>query len=211
MTTFAPHHEERGRLGRGTPPPPGVGGRTYGLLAEFDSPAAIHHAAQMVRDAGFRWWDCHVPFPVHGLDKAMGVQPTFLPWFVMGAGVSGALSGLCLQFFTNSMNLGIWAFVPVIGYQFEVSGKPLNSLPAFIPVIFELTILLSAISAVVFMLIFNGLPRLHHPLFKSERFLRATDDRFFVLIEARDPKFSRTKTQEFLSTLNPLSIETVEE
>jgi hypothetical protein len=185
--------------------------RLHGLIAEFDSPAAIMHAAERVREAGYRWWDCHVPFPVHGLDKAMGVRPTLLPWLVFGAGATGAILGVILQWYTNATNLDAWFIVPVTGYAFPISGKPEWSLPANIPVIFELTILLSALAAFTLMFLINGLPRLYHPLFKSERFLRTTDDRFFVAIEARDPKFYRRKTEEFLRSLHPLSVEAIED
>jgi hypothetical protein len=105
----------------------------------------------------------------------------------------------------------IWALVWVTGYPFLISGKPLMSLPAFIPVIFEVTILFAALTAVFGMFIMNSLPRLHHPLFQSDRFRRVTNDRFFVVIEARDPKFIRGKTESFLRTLNPTAIEAVDE
>jgi hypothetical protein len=185
--------------------------RLYGLMAEFATPAAICHAAERVRAAGYRWWDCHVPFPVHGLDRLMGVRPTILPLLVFGAGATGAILGLVLQAFTNATGFGIWALVPVRGYEFFISGKPLNSLPAWIPVIFELTVLLSAIGAFVFLMLLNGLPRLYHPLFNSARFARATDDRFFLVIEARDPRFFREETEALLTSLHPLSIEAVED
>ena len=130
----------------------------FGLMAEFDSPAAIMHAAEKVRDSGYRWWDCHTPFPVHGLDKAMGIKPTWLPLFVFMAGATGAIIGLILQWFTNASGFDFWALVPVRGYEFMISGKPEFSLPASVPVIFELTILLAATSCVGLMLVFNGLP-----------------------------------------------------
>lgn len=197
---------------------PGPGAQTaklrpklYGLMAEFDSPAAIYEAAKKVRAAGYRFWDCCTPFPVHGLDRVMGVKMTILPMLVFGAGATGCILGLLLQWYTNATNLDAWFIVPVTGYAFMISGKPYWSLPANIPVIFELTVLLSAIGAVTLMLLLNGLPRLYHPLFKSKRFLRVTDDRFFVVIEARDPKFYREKTERFLESLAPLSIEAVED
>lgn len=188
----------------------GSDARLYGLLAEFATPGELMHAAIEVRKQGFRWWDCHTPFPVHGLDKAMGVRPTILPMLVFGAGATGATLGFALQAFTNATSATLWALVWVTGYPFKVSGKPFLSMPAFIPVMFELTILLSAIAAVTLMLLFNGLPRLHHPLFHSDRFRRATDDRFFLAIEARDPKFSRARTESFLRSLNPVAVEAVE-
>jgi hypothetical protein len=184
--------------------------KLYGLIAEFTEPGAIIAAAKRVRDAGYKWWDCHVPFPVHGLDKAMGVRPTILPIIVFFCGLTGTLAALTLQFFTNSMDWKIWAFVWVSGYPFPVSGKPLFSTPAFIPVTFELTVLLSALGSVLCVLLLNNLPRLYHPLFKNVRFARATDDRFYLVIEARDPKFSRSRTEEFMRSLHPASIEAVE-
>ena len=106
--------------------------------------------------------------------------------------------------------MDIWAVVWVRGYDYFISGKPLASLPAFIPVTFELTVLLASLTAVGGLLLLNGLPRLYHPVFKSTRFARASDDRFFLVIEARDPKFSRSKTESLLQSLNPLSIEALE-
>ena len=183
----------------------------YGLIAEFETPAEIIKAAEQVRDAGYKWWDCCTPFPVHGLDQAMGIRATILPILVFFAGMTGTMAAFCLQTFTNSLDFSLWAFVWVTGYPFLISGKPLLSLPAFIPVMFELTILFSALSAVSLMFGFNGLPRLHHPLFRSKRFRRVTDDRFFVVIEARDPRFFQTRTREFLESLDPISIEAVED
>jgi hypothetical protein len=112
--------------------------KLYGLMAEFTSPAAIFHAAEKVRAAGYRWWDCHVPFPVHGLDKAMGVRPTILPIVVFFGGMTGTIVAVALQILTNSTNVQL-PFIFLNGYAFLVSGKPLISGPAFVPVAFELT------------------------------------------------------------------------
>ena len=183
----------------------------YGLMAEFSTPAEIMEAAKRVHAAGYRYWDCHVPFPVHGLDKAMGVRRTILPVLVFGAGATGAMVGFCLQAFTNAASFSIWALVWVTGYPFLISGKPLLSVPAWIPVIFELTILLSALSTAGLMLLMNNLPRLSHPLLANNRFRRASDDRFFVVIEARDPKFLRSKTEAFLKSLGASHVEVVED
>lgn len=182
----------------------------WGYMAEFDSPAAIMDAAKKVCSAGYRWWDCHTPFPVHGLDKAMGIKPTWIPIFVFFGGLTGLTIGLILQWYTNAVSWDMWALVWVRGYDFLISGKPMISWPAWIPVMFELTILLSALTTVGTVLLFNGLPSLYHPTLKSPKFARATDDRFFVVIEARDPKFSVTKTRELLESLKPLSVETLE-
>jgi hypothetical protein len=185
--------------------------KLYGLIAEFETPGDLMAAAEKCRDAGFKYWDCHTPFPVHGLDGAMGIQRTWLPIFVFFAGMTGTIVAFLLQAFTNSWDLHIWAGVWVTGYPFLISGKPAMSLPAFIPVMFELTILFSALACVKLMFLFNGLPWLYHPLFKSNRFRRATNDRFFISIEARDPKFLPKKTEEFLRSLDPVAVEAVED
>ena len=132
--------------------------KIWGYASEFTTPAAITQAAKKVAAAGYRWWDCHPPFPVHGLDIAMGVKPTILPIIVFFGGLTGTLVAIFLQVFTNSLEVNLWAIVPVIGYQFEVSGKPLISGPAFVPVMFELTVLLSALTTVGSMFLLNGLP-----------------------------------------------------
>ncbi|HJO15783.1 MAG TPA: DUF3341 domain-containing protein [Phycisphaerales bacterium] len=175
----------------------------WGLAAQFTSPREIYEAAGKVREAGYRWFDCHVPFPVHGLDKAMGLQYTILPVIVFFAGLTGLCLSIFLQVFTNSLELNLWAIVPVIGYQLEVSGKPLISAPAFVPVAFELTVLFSALTTVAFMLLLNKLPCLYHPVLKSPKMKRITDDRFVLVIEAKDPNFTRAETQSFLESLGP--------
>src|SRR5687768_16756620 len=167
-----------------------------GYLAEFDSVDTILAAAEKVRDAGYRRWDTHTPFPVHGMDDAMGIRPTILPWLVAMGGIAGLLGGVALQVYTNS-----------IDYGFFVSGKPLVSLPAFIPVIFECTIAGAAFTAVFGMLVLNKLPMLYNPLFKSERFRRVTNDRFFVVIDATDPNFDEVESEKLLRSLNPIAIE----
>lgn len=185
--------------------------RTWGLIAEFDTPGKLLHAAEEVRKAGYRWWDCCTPFPVHGLDGAMGIKPTILPVMVFFAGITGTTVAFLLQAFTNAWDFSIWAMVWVTGYPFLISGKPMMSLPAFIPVMFEVTILLSALTCVFGMFTMNQLPRLHHPLFTSDRFRRVTDDRFFVVIESRDPKYFHSRTQAFLESLGASAVEAVEE
>ena len=171
-----------------------------GYLAEFATVDGILDAAEKVRDAGYRRWDVHTPFPIHGMDDAMGLRPTILPWLVMMGGVSGLLGGLVLQYFTMAVD-----------YPFFISGKPLFSLPAFIPVIFECTIAGAAFTAVFGMLVLNKLPMLYNPLFKSERFRRATSDRFFVVIDATDPLFAEKQTLALLEGLKPVAIERFED
>jgi hypothetical protein len=180
--------------------------KLYGLAAEFTTTPAIYNAADKVNKAGYRWFDCLVPFPVHGLDRVMGVKMTILPIIVFCAGVTGFIAACCLQIFTNSLEVDLWAIVPVVGYQFDVSGKPLLGPAAFVPVAFELTVLFSALAAVFGTLILNKLPMLYHPTLKHPALARATDDRFFLVIEARDPKFVRSEVEAFLQTLEPESI-----
>jgi hypothetical protein len=179
------------------------------MLAEFATPADIYHAAERTRAAGYKWFDCCVPFPVHGLDRAMGVRPTILPVLVFFGGLTGTILAVLVQILTNSTRVDI-PLLFLHGYNFLISGKPLISGPAFVPVSFELTVLLSALSAFGLMLLLNWLPQLYHPLFKSVKFARATDDRFYLVIEARDPKYQAQRTEEFMRSLNPLSIEVVE-
>jgi hypothetical protein len=175
-------------------------GRLYGYLVGFDKVDELLVGAAKVRDAGYTRWDAHTPFVIHGLDAAMGIKKTILPYIVFGAGLTGTLAGILLQWWTNAVD-----------YPFLISGKPLFSLPANIPVAFEMTILFAAISALVGMLAFNGLPRLSHPLHSSRLMKRATDDRFLISIEAADPEFDVVKTRNFLESLGPLQVEAVED
>jgi mono/diheme cytochrome c family protein len=172
----------------------------HGLLAEYPSPQALLGAATRIREAGFKRWDTYSPFPVHGIDGAMGIKPTILPWLVFGAGVTGCAVGLLLQYWTNAVD-----------YPWLISGKPFWSLPANIPIIFELTVLFSALTAVTGMLLLNNLPHPAHPLDLKERFARATNDRFFLLIEAADPKFDPSMTRALLDETAPVVIDDVHE
>jgi hypothetical protein len=186
----------------------------WGLLVEFHDQDALMTAAARVRDAGFTKWDCHTPFPVHGLDKAMGIKPTILPWIVLGGALTGLCAGIFLQHYANGIVLPFSAYqsesfvlseviAPFIpsGYDYVVSGKPVFSTPAFIPVIFELTVLLGAFGAFFGNFGLNMLPQFFHPVFQSERFKRATDDRFFISIEAADKTYDRKKTRELVDSL----------
>lgn len=172
----------------------------YGYLVGFDKVDELLAAAATVRDAGYTRWDAHTPFVIHGLDAAMGVKKTVLPYIVFLAGLTGAAAGILLQWWTNAVD-----------YPFLISGKPLFSLPANIPVAFETTILFAAISALVGMLALNGLPRLSHPLFSNRSFKRVTDDRFFISIEARDPLFDPAKTRELLESVSDQPVEEIED
>lgn len=171
--------------------------RLYGVLAEFEDVDSLVGAVREVRAAGYRRFDAHTPFPVHGLDDAMGVRPTVLPWIVLAAGLIGLSSGFLLQWWTNAHD-----------YPFAISGKPMFGLPAAVPVSYELTILLSAFGAFFGMLALNNLPKWFHPLFRVDRFSRATADRFFVVIEGRDPNFG-PRTASWLGSLGATAVETV--
>ena len=166
--------------------------KIYGLGAQFDSAASLMHAAEKVRDAGFAKWDVHTPFPVHGMDKAMGLGKSWLGVPVLIGGATGALTAILLTCIPS------FAIYPLI-----VNGKPYNwaTLPAFFPIIFELTVLFSAFATIFTLLIMNQLPRWYHPVFNWERFSRVTDDGFFIVIEARDAKFSEIKTRALLEEI----------
>ncbi len=182
----------------------------YAVLAEFEDVDSLLHAAMAVRDRGFTRWDCHTPFPVHHLNGAMGMRPTRLPWLVLGAGITGALAGIGFQLYTMATTIGGLPS-PLQGYEMIISGKPYMSGPAYVPITFELTILLAALTAFGGMLLLNRLPWLYNPVFKSQRFKRATDDRFFVVIRGDDPVYEGDKTIEMLKGLDAVSVETVED
>ncbi|MGI6417107.1 MAG: quinol:electron acceptor oxidoreductase subunit ActD [Thermoguttaceae bacterium] len=165
-------------------------------IGQFASAGALKAAAEAVRDEGYRHWDAHSPYPIHGIERSMGIRPTVLPWLVFGAGLTGAAVAILLQWWTNAVD-----------YPFLISGKPLFSLPANIPVAFELVILFSALAAFAGALLLSRLPQFHHPVFASEEFRRATSDGFFISIEASDPEFDEEKTAGLLKALGAESVE----
>ncbi len=171
----------------------------YGLLAEFKEPNELIAAARRSREAGYRHVDAFAPFPIEELSEALGMHHNRLPLIVLIGGIVGACVGLSLQYWTA-----------VVDYPINVGGKPFFSLPSFIPVTFECTILFAALSAVLGMLALNGLPMPYHPLFNVPRFALATRDRFFLCIEATDPKFDRDDTRRFLERLVPRTVSEVE-
>lgn len=175
--------------------------RSHGLLAEFETPAAVMNAAIRCRDAGFTKWDVYTPFPIHGMDEAMGVKKSPVGWFTFVGGVTGFFTGMTMIWFMNKFD-----------YPLVVGGKPLFTPLYAFPVSYELTILLGAFATLFGMLFLNRLPRLHNPLLKVERFKRASNDRFFVCIEAADPKYAPEATREFLADqCHAMAVETVEE
>lgn len=176
--------------------------RPWGYVAEFEDPTALYKAAEKIRDEGYKRWDVHSPFPIHGMDAAMGLGRSHLSKLVFCGGITGTLTALALQFGTQV------ALYPTI-----VQGKPQNlfTIPAFVPVTFELTVLFAAFTVLFGLLAILKLPRLHHPLFGSKTFTKFSDDGFVVSVEARDPKFAREATKKFLESIGAMSVELVEE
>ncbi len=171
----------------------------YGLLAEFDDPKSLVEAAKRTYAAGYRRIDTFSPYPVEEAWEAIGHHDRRLSFIVLAGGVVGLLSGWALE-----------EWVSQIAYPVNIAGKPLNSWPQFIPVMFELTILCAALSAVIGMIVLNGLPQPYHPTFNVERFERATRDKFFLIVESDDPKFDRQATADFLKGLNASEVSEVE-
>ncbi len=170
----------------------------YGLMAEFDSPDDLLAAAQRAHAEGYRRMDAYSPFPIEGLTEAIGFHHTWLPLLVLIAGIVGAIVGFASQY-----------WVTVIDYPLNVGGRPLNSWPAYIPITFEVTILFAALTAVIAMITLNGLPMPYHPVFNVAAFARASRDRFFLCIEAADPRFDREGTWRFLEGLNAREVSEV--
>jgi len=174
--------------------------KPYGMIAEFNTSADILHAAEKVRRAGFRRWDVFTPFPVHGMDKAMGLKNSKVGWFSFLGGVTGYTTGMLMIWWMNAFD-----------YRIVVGGKPMFSPYGAFPPSYELTILFGAFGAIGGMLFLNRLPRLHHPLLKHRRFALATHDKFYVVIETDDPKYSETETRKLLEAAGSKHIELVEE
>jgi hypothetical protein len=170
----------------------------YGLMAEFDTPTALVEAAERARHEGYRCMDAYSPFPIEELHEALGGHHTRLPLIVLIGGLTGCIGGYALQYWASA-----------ITYPLNVGGKPLHSWAAFIPVTFECTILVAALSAVLGMLALNGLPQPYHPVFNVTRFALASRNRFFLCIEATDTKFDPEVTKTFLESLNPREVTTV--
>jgi len=174
--------------------------KTYGVVAAFASPEQLLEAARAARKAGYRQIDAFTPFPVHGLDKALGLERSKLGYIVLGAGLMGAAAALLLQWWTAAVD-----------YPLVIGGKPYFHLEFSIPVTFELTVLFAAFAAVLGMLFFNRLPQLYHPVFTAESFARATDDAFLLLIESQDPQFNPEACKDLLRSLGAGRVELVEE
>lgn len=172
----------------------------YGVLAEFDTAQALLDAAHQVRAAGYTKTDAFSPFPIHGLAEALGFKDRRISTFVLAGGIFGGLAGYSLQY-----------WVSVIAYPLNIGGRPDHSWVSFIPPTFELTILFAAFTAGISMIVLNGLPQPYHPVFNAERFALASKDKFFLVIEAADPKFRLDDTRSFLSGLHAREVVSLDE
>jgi len=169
-------------VGSGTMPK-----KLYAVGAEFANPTELYHAAEKVRDKGYKWWDCYTPYYIHGLDHAMGAKKSLVGLFTFAGGLTGLTVGFLLITITS-----------VYVYPIDTQAKPFFSLPGFVPIMDLLMILLSAIMSIVGMVVLGMLPRLHHPLWEWEDFNRATHDKFFIVIEANDPRFNEKAAVDLL-------------
>jgi hypothetical protein len=174
--------------------------RPYALVAEFDTPAAALHAAEQIRDAGYKRWDVHTPFPIHGMDGAMGLRNSRVGWFTFAGGASGFTLGMLM----------IW-WMGKVDYALPVGGKPLFSPIFAFPVSYELTILLGAFGTLFGMFLLNRLPRHYHPLLKHARFRNVTHDKIYIVIECVDPRFSEIETRRLLEHAGGRHVEVVED
>lgn len=164
--------------------------KSAAVVAFFDTPADLYHGCEALRDAGYRDFDAHTPFPVHGLEKAMGLRPSKLPWIVLCAGLTGLVSAFGMQWWMGGVD-----------YPLNISGKPSFAWASSVPIGFELTVLFSAFGAFLGMWGMNGLPRFYHPVVKHPSFGRATDDKFFVSIESKDSKYDPSELKKLLEKL----------
>jgi hypothetical protein len=167
----------------------------YGVMAEFDSPGALVSAARRAREAGFRRFDAYSPMPIHEMDDAMDLKDNRVSMFTLIGGIIGGISGF-----------GLASWVEAVALPLNIGGRPLISVPMFIPVTFELTILIGGLTAAISMILLNGLPRPYHPVFNVDRFVNASRNKFFLCIESADPRFDYIETIKFLESLNPEEI-----
>jgi len=167
----------------------------YGLLAEFEYPEDLIHAAEKAREAGYRKMDGYSPFPIHGLSEALGIRRTRLPLLVFCGGLAGACFGFMMQVWTSS-----------IDYPLNIGGRPANSVASWVVITFECTILFSALTTVIGMIALNGLPQPYHPVFNVAAFSNASKGRFFLCLESKDPIFDEVKSAEFLRSLEATSV-----
>jgi len=178
-------------------------------LAEYDTPNAIAQAAMKVRDAGYKNWDCHTPYAMHGMDEAMGLKPTRIGVLSFIFGMLGVATAVFMMQYTNAFDFNLLNIGA--GYPIIVGGKPPGAFPSMVPIMFELGILLCGFATLFGLLGIIKLPMFNHPIFVSDRFEAATDDKYFISIEAADQKFDLDRTRALLEATNPTYIELVEE
>jgi hypothetical protein len=200
---MVPPDDAAGRAARASSAKTGArsNARPFGYLAEFESARTVYEAAKKMRDAGYKKWDVHSPFPIHGMDEAMGLGKSILSWLVFFGGATGFITAVVLAGFTQ-----------ISLYPTIVQSKPanLNTIPAFFPIMFELTVLVAAFTVLFGILVLNQLPRFNHPLFNSKRFLKFSDDGFFISVEVSDSLYSKKGTPEFLRSIGATDVELVE-
>lgn len=172
-------------------------GATFGLVGYFETPAALYHACESLRDSGYKDFDAQTPFPVHGLERAMGIPPTKLPWFVLAGGLFGLSGGVALTYYVAT------------DYALNISGKPAFSYQIFVPVYFELLVLCSGLVCFFTLWAISGLPKYYHPTMKHPSAHRMTDDLFFISVEATDPKYDPERTRALLEKLGAKEVEEV--
>jgi hypothetical protein len=173
--------------------------QTYGLIASFEKTPDVYHAAELVRDAGYRNWDVITPFPVHGLDKAMGLKRSIVPRISLAGGLTGFATGMSMIWWTGGYD-----------YKLVVGGKPFFSPMFAFPVSYELTILFTAFATIIGMFVVNGLPMHYHPVLKYDHIRRGMDDTFFIVIEARDPRYNAANTRALLEKAGGKNISEIE-
>ena len=171
----------------------------YGLIATFDKVPDVYHAAEQVRDAGYKYWDCITPLPIHGLDKAMGLKRSIVPRISLAGGITGFCTGMTMIWWTGGVD-----------YRLIVGGKPLFSPMFAFPISYELTILFTAFATIGGMFFLNGLPMHYHPVLKYEKIRRGMDDQMFIVIEARDPRFNLANTKALLEKAGGKDIKEIE-
>jgi len=178
-------------------------------LAEYDTPNAIAQAAMKVRDAGYQDWDCHTPYAMHGMDEAMGLKPTRIGFISFFFGMFGVGLAVFMMQYTNAFSFDLLNIGA--GYPLVVGGKPPGAFPSMVPIMFELGVLLCGFATLFGLLHIIKLPRYNHPIFESDRFEAASDDKFFISIEAGDQKFDLERTKTLLESTDPTHLELVEE
>ena len=178
-------------------------------LAEYDTPNQLAAAAMRVRDAGYESWDCHTPYPMHGMDEAMGLKPTRIGIISFAFGMFGVALAVFMMQYTNAFDFDLLNIGA--GYPLVVGGKPPGAFPSMVPIMFELGVLLCGFATLFGLLGIIKLPRHNHPIFESDRFEAATDDKFFISIEADDGKFDLDRTKALLESTNPTYLELIEE